>query len=608
MARHLLPLICLLALGCTGKPSGPEPPTTTTPTAATATPAKPPAEANALLDAAGLELVPKGALFVVAARSVDALVEGFGYAALPDAVGAGWAEAKREVLAETGEDLLDPAVWKKLGLRTDQPIGLAVLDARNEAVMLFAGAGPELEASWRALVAKGGHQLTSEAVGDAVVLRDPNDKEAAAILRGGRVALVLADDSQGTWRQKIAGLSREASLAGHAPLKEDLQALGAGRDIGAWLNTPAVVDAVVAEATRDHQLEWQQRQLEQARAEGNAERAATLEAEIQRQKLADPLREAKARGQGVLLRGLLAGIGSLSVGLTFAGPDLRLSARLPLGKDSLPRAVFAPGKGPLALVETYGRRPTFLGTGRIDVAQTVQRAKALAVADKRNPVSEILQALQQVLEADPAELPKLVDGELGLAIHLGSPKHGGGMFAFLSGITGAGLIGLSDPPAAEERWKRLAGPRLAADGRLREDFAEGQISGGIAGRYLAGSTEAPFLDRLAKRDAGASFVKSLKSATLRALLERPDPAQLWVLEMGQLAVAAEREGAARMGAEVFRDALGFTALRVEIDEAAMRAEGGQFTGSKTVADAVAAVGGDGAPPPAAGRDWFSLNA
>lgn len=582
---RILIAVCLLS-ACSK--TGPEPKPADPPKPAKAQ--QPAALKSALLDLGQLDLVPREAIFVATTGPLKRTLERLGYTAFTKGLGAVYLEAAAEVTREVGRNLLDPAAWGEMGVDLGQPLGFAWLDAPGEAAMFFARLS-DAAAFEKGILAFGVHAkepFERKSIGDAVVLHPKDEQDVAVVIRGKRAAMVFSTrrrEAGVRWTKRVAELPRAESMAEQKQLPADLEALGAGADAGAWVNMAAVADAFAAEVSRDRQAEWDQRSLEYARSSGDTPRVEAIEARIRTRRLQDPLAQAKRKAQSVLVRGLFAGIGNIAFGVDVDGAVLRVRARVPLTAESLPRAFLAKGKGALRLPLAFDKRPAFLGTGRVDVKHGVARIRALATAaGEARDLERAERDLREGLGIGLDDLPGLFDGEVGLALTL-EPTNARGMFSFLSGIRGAGLFGTQDAKRLDTLFRAGAtrvGAPIGADGRLVVPLgSEAQITSGVTGDYLAGATDLAVFDRIGTGDASASFVRAYANKALQALFARPDPAQLWAFDFGVLPMISVRE-ARRPAANVFRDALGLTAARVEIDDTALRVDGGQFLGAKSV--------------------------
>ena len=578
------------------------PETAPAPGAQATLPAKQAAKAavpNALVGAPGLELVPRDALFVAATGPVDQVLVRLGHAGFVKALGAVYLEAAAEVTRATGRNLVDPAAWGEMGVDLSKPLVFGWLDGPRE-VVLFAVTlrDPKaFEAAILGLFTRGKETVVREVVGDAVVLHPKDEREVNLLIRGQRAALVVTDraDEDGIlWTTRVAELKPEASMASNAAAAEELKALGSGREAGGWINTTALVGAIVEDMTRDRSAEWDERTLERARAQGDQEAIARVEANIRERRMADPLAAARRKAKAALARGFFAGIGGVSIGVTADGPALRVAARVPLTAESLPRAVLAPGKGALRLPLAWHEGPLFLGTGRVNVQGAVDRLQAIALAaGETRDLERAREEARRELGLDLSDMPALLDGEVGLVVTLKEVESSRRFLGFLDGLRGAGLLGLKDTGRVDAVFRAAAtrsGAPVGADGLVRAPILKNvTLVAGVSGEYLAGSTDEGAFTRVGSGDGARSFVKGLKSAQLQALFGRPDPAQLWAFDFGsavEIGIGERMKDAAR----TLRAAIGPTAARVDLDEEALRIDGGQFVGTPTVAEAVAAFG------------------
>ncbi len=595
MRRSTSLLAFLFLAACSQPEKAPDPGAKNTPTKQAAKAAAP----NALVGAPGLELVPRGALFVASTGPIDKVLERLGYAGFVKAMGALYLEAAAELTRETGRNLVDPATWGEMGVDLSKPLGFAWLDGPRKAVMFFATLrdAKAFEKAIVGLFERGKEKLVRSTVGDAIVLHPEGDRDVNMLIRGQRAALLITgrggEDIE-IWRKRVAELTPEASMATHPALAADMKALGSGREAGGWVNTTALVGAIVDDMTRDHAAEWDERSLARARASGDQARVEQIEANIRERRMKNPLAAAKRKAKGALARGFFAGIGGVAIGITAEGPVLKVAARVPLTADSLPRAIFNPGKGPLRVPLAWHQHPVFLGTGRVNMKNGVERLQAIAIAaGEKRDLDRAREEARRELGLDLSDMPALLNGEVGLALTLIEVESNRRWFGFLDGLRGAGLLGLKDTKRVEAAFRQAAtkaGAPIDAKGHVRAPVLKNvTLVAGVSGDYLAGSTDEAAFARIGSGDASKSFIKGLQSAPLKALFDRPDPAQLWAFDFGTAAVIGVSTRL-KTAARTFQKAVGLTAARVDLDDKALRIDGGQFVGTPTVADAFKALG------------------
>jgi hypothetical protein len=271
---------------------------------------------------------------------------------------------------------------------------------------------------------------------------------------------------------------------------------------------------------------------------------------------------------------------------------LRAAARVSLTKESLPRALFSKGKGALRLPQAFDKRPSFMGTARVNMQEGVPRLRALVTASGGGRDLERAERdLRQALGIGIDDLPAVLDGEVGLVLTV-EPVQSRGFLGFLDGIRGAALVGLKDAKRMDGLFQKaaaMAGQKPDAQGRVQFQFnKEHTLTAGVSGKYLAVASDAAVFTRIGKGDSSASLVGAVGNAALKALFEKANPAQLWAFDGGAWAVAFSSERH-RAGALAFKKALGPSAARVELDDGALTIEAGQFFGAKSVPEGMKAL-------------------
>lgn len=535
--KHLTALACCIALavlaaGCGNKNDGAE---TGGQSGAAQEGKKATAAATtapALSKATGFERIPRDALFVAAAESIEKLAVAIGRDALVERFRKQYDELVADMMKATQADLFDPKSLAKLGIDVGAPVGFAWLNGPDEtAAFLFKLTdAAKIEAELKGIMERVGGQPVSESVGEARLLYDNRFDEVVHVLADGHLYSVFSGRRAKQAKaaaKSIAETKKGDSIAGDEAMSKALGALAFGRDVAGYLNTRAVIDAVMQEAFGDRHGRFLEDMAADARARGDAELAARYEENLREHQRARMMGMAKRKAAEVFARGLLGGLGGLALGLEVEPRALRLRAKMSVAEGALPRKVLGRGTGSPLLVRVLAEQPVYVLSGHANVQGVVDlvRSAALAAGGSRE-YEDVRGAIKQAIGFDfDQELATLVTGEIGSAVTAPADLS---MKALKDGpkpIGGALLIGLKDPDRARKllddlvKLSPVPGLVETKESRIVVHVPEWRdVHVGIAGGYLAAATDASLLDRVAAADASRSFTAALANPGLKPVL------------------------------------------------------------------------------------------
>jgi hypothetical protein len=417
---------------------------------------------SALVDVPALLLLPRETLAVAVAANPTALLDRLGRERIVQRFRAFYEQGVAAVTGATGVNLLDPAQYREIGIDATKPLGIAWLDVERESGALFFSLGDaETLKTWlSALAGRFGQQLSTEVAGEALILCPQGDEELCLVLRGGVGVLTFsgAGDEEGlATARAIAAVTPEASIGRLPAFAEAAASLRFGRDVGAFLNVPALV-----------------------------------------------------RADAGLLADLLEPIGPIAFGLGLAERGVVLEGRAAIPEQSLLGRLFRPAAA-LPIAAALSEPPLWVSAVTSDpTAYRDLLGKALASeGESFGRFAEEL-AKETGIQLD-RDVLSVLDGSLGLAVTGRIPEQTADEDAVAAALGGALVIGVKDPARATALLGKLrALPPLAPIFGYSETTKRyflrvpdwKTIHLAVTDGAIAASTDAGFLDRFANGQAG----------------------------------------------------------------------------------------------------------
>lgn len=515
-ARFWVPLLVMAAVaGCKKDPPQEQsaPSGAAVAGAATSEPAARRAEA--------LARIPVDSLMVAVSGPAEDVLTRLGRKQVADALGSDYAMAAAAVTLATGHDLLDPAAWAGIGIDPKKPVGVAWLDARDEAGVVFASVSDA--AKLRSFVEGGvrrmGGELTEEKVGDATVLGVEGTREALAVLTKDAVYVVFTDRRSADTRayaSAIARQSRDGALASSPRFVKALDGLAFGRDLTVWVDVPRIVAEVQRHVAKRPE-DWappkhMEMELSDARASGDAAAVQRAEQAIAQRRSDHERWRRRDAAELELLEAALGGLDGVAMGAEVDGEAIRVKAWSTLRDGSTLAKLLRGGEEVPAVLRSLTARPLFATGGVLDPATALAVAHMMARADGEDLDAGFDEARDE-LGFDPrTELYPVLDGRAGFAMTgdvaqiVAAGRDGERL------LGGTLTLGVTDAQKARAALQKLweLKPLLPL---VSQDKANGtarlaipkwrDVHVAVVGDTIVATTDADALGRLAKEGRGA---------------------------------------------------------------------------------------------------------
>jgi hypothetical protein len=469
----------------------------------------------ALAGAAGLELVPKDALYVAAARNPEALLAKLGHAEVVAALKGPYEKAVAEITQETGKNLLDPKAYADWGVDITAPAGFAWVGLQSQAVMFFFSLS-DPEKAKTSLYEFGGRvraRFTNEPVGDALRIWPKSDPEVQFLIRGKRGVIIIAEGRHRKTAavelaKAAAVVTSDASILSQGTFTKAVEAMTYGGDVAGWLNTQRLIHEA---------MDWGF----PARDLGDLTSARAL----------------KANAARMMAQTMLAPFGALTMGVDVRDSALDASLTLALLADSLPRQILKNGKGLPPVYATLDGPPMFLLTTVGDPVALWGLIRTLAkVSGEKRSLDFFDGAVREALgvSVDP-DIVNLLEGSVGFALSGDLPALMAEKGEPEELLKGALVIGLKAPQKVQDLIAKLAANpmtrgKLVQQGERWIVAVEPKftITVGVVGGQLVIANDGALLDRLAKGDA-KGWLAGLRGE--RGPLGTPDQNSYGLLDM-----------------------------------------------------------------------------
>lgn len=504
-------LLALVAMGCerapaTEIPSEPEIAAAPPPVERVAAPAADPTHP--------LELVPARARAMMMVRSPQRLAQAWARDRFVGRFPAQYERVVAEMKREIGVDLLDPAALVTVGVDPTAPVGVAMLNAHDEAFVLFGGSS-DAQLMIDAFQRVTGKPLATQSVGEARLVRVHD--ELTLVFRHRMFAIVFVDRAHREspdYAKEVARIDPAQSLAHSAAMERAHAGLPHDADFQALLDVSGIVHDELERARRSDQeaLGDASRRLAEARQRGaTVEEINGLQQEIQRSQefLASRRREQQI-GELLLSRtfGAIEGIG-LAVDASDRG--LRGRIHLALAPDAIFRELFITSAQPPAAIAALGDAPQLVISSQVDVGLAIDLFAQAALASGTT-YARVNDELRDELRLDfDRALRPLLDGQGTLVITSGpalDPKRSPKLEEAFGGLLAVGVTDETKARALLDdvigQWPELSftpAPEIGGWSLTRTEWPHTLYVGLVAGQLVMGSDLAT-LRRLRERQAG----------------------------------------------------------------------------------------------------------
>ncbi|MEM7160215.1 MAG: hypothetical protein AAF799_45675 [Myxococcota bacterium] len=392
-----------------------------------------------------------------------------------------YAKVAHPFLREFALDLLDPGDVSKLGLDPSAPVGIALLDPRDTAVVFFGGlSDPELFSS--SLHRLAGSTLPVQEVGEArvIVIREGFER-ASIVVRGNMFGFVFWSDGDFDgvhpidYAHEVATVSPSGSLAHAEPMKKAHAALADDADLYGLLDPAGMLFTELEWSRRigGERLNAAEAELANARSRGaSADEIRNLQEIVNATRVELMAQDRERQLVNVLLSRTVGSIQGIGLSVNADERGLLGAIHIALTPDSVARELLVSDEAPPQALLSADLEPLFAAAGRVDVDVAVGLLAQVMLADGAS-YADLNEEIRRdtTLDFDRRVRP-LLDGRAALMIVDAEPTAGDEARDVEQWVTGAMTVGVKDPDEARALLKQLE-PMLFGLGWTKAKEIEG---------------------------------------------------------------------------------------------------------------------------------------
>lgn len=488
--------------------------------------------------------IPAEALYVGAFDGLQQAYDRLGLADLASTYKPHYDELTRELIRETGFNLLDPAVLKSLGLAIDKPMGGALLSIEEESGLFFAQASdPALFLKTvRDLISKSGGRVAEIPVPGATLLcEDRSKKDVCLAVKDAHVLFIISDKGKAdTLSQRILGLTVAESISGQPIYKDALKATAAAQFAGLLQTAPLhrmVLDEIKRKA-ENPELAKLKADLAAAKTSG------APPADIQR--FEEDLKwqqewQDRQMAEIKIIEKLLSGTQSIIMSVQANPASLEGAVVTSFSGDSFVAAALQTPTSTPAIYTALDALPMFLASAQVKPDKALEMIELLAASEGES-IDELGKKLKLEMSLDlRLDILMGLSGEAGLAITVDSKAlmAAKGSSSDTEKLFGGTLtIGFKDKAQLQKILDKLtAHPGFAKMATKTGDHWAVEnpwkkVYFGAVGSTLVVTTDEPALARVAA--GGRGLLDKLSNPDLKKLLNSKDVAASMVLDQTTL--------------------------------------------------------------------------
>jgi hypothetical protein len=498
-----------------------------------------------------LKYLPVTTSMVAVASDPQALLERLGRDQLTRTFAKYYEMAVAEVTQVVGENVLLPRNLPNVGIDPTGPVGLAMLQLNRPVGVVFWSLtdADRFKTTLYSVAGRVREKMEPHVAGEAMVICPRNDEEVCFVIKEKLAFLHFADmrDEEALAKAlEFAARSTEGpSLATDETFLKTSQALGFGKDAAVYLNTPALLDGVMNMDRNwaEESLKDSQRELERAREAQDQSEIERWEERVKSDREWAEKERARKAAEKEMLDTMLAGTGTIAMGVELTDKALRFKTYTHVGKDSPWTDLARPVKGPSAILDYTAQRPFYLFRFNVDLMGYL-RLLDTALAMEEMSVAKLGDQLKSFTGLDlQADILDVFSGEISAAVFgdIQTIMKADGEGA--QGIGGTLVLGLADPAKAPAALAKLLGHDLVQPlvRKTGENAWEvpvptwRTVSIVMVGSDLVLTTDPEFVAAM-KSGTRRSFVDSLENTELSSLLSLEDSLGVAAMDFGSFSM------------------------------------------------------------------------
>lgn len=471
-----------------------------------------------------LEMVPARASGMIMARSLQRIAEIWERERLAEQYPEVYAKVAQPFLQEFALDLLDPRDVDKLGIDPSAPVGMALLDPRDTAVVFFGGLNdPDLFLkSLRRFV---GPTPPIQNVGEAqlMVIREGFER-TSIVVRGNMFGFVTWSDGDFDgvhpidYAYEVATVRPSDSLAHAEPMSKAHAALADDADLQGLLDPAGMLFAELEWSRRiaRERLKAAEAELAEARSRGaSADEIRNLQEIINATRAELMAQDRERQLVNVLLSRTVGSIQGIGMSMNADQRGLVGAIHIALTPDSVARELLVSDEAPPRALLAAELEPLFAAAGRVDVDVAIGLLAQVMLADGSS-YAELNEEIRRDTTLDfDGQVRPLLDGRAAVMVVDAEPTVGDDVRDVERWLTGAMTIGVKDPDQARA-WLKQLEPMLLGAGWTKAKEIEGytrkmnfpdRLWLAMVDDQFVLATDLPMVRRIAEGKSGSASTK-----------------------------------------------------------------------------------------------------
>lgn len=444
---------------------------------------------------------------------------------------------------QLGGDIFDANQWAQLGLASDGPAGVGILDIPSETFFFYLSLTDPTQFDQtlqRAIdmVGRRNDYAASEVAGARVyrLARGLN-----VVVRD-RIALLLVSDDEAPRDYVVtaATIDPRESLSHSQKFVWARQQLQASDDGMLFINPPELLQQIERDRSSgyDYGLRYAEDELARARSAGEpAEVIRQLEARVEEERRWQRERDARSAGKRELVQSVIGPVAAFVGAADLRDDGIVAHARASMPSSSLLRRLFLPPEHESPLLSALDEPPLFAVDGRIDLQVLLELLELLARSD-----GHTLDSINREIRAETGidmltgVIPALT-GEGGLMLTEAGKPDPKRLAEVRKSVGLAGYAGLQAPDTIRKLLDGIARDKLLAGMLVRAKRGDGwvlrvpnwrDVNLTIVGDRLVVSSDSKLAARIQNAERGAQAdVLAATEHPLRGPLASPAVRMYW---------------------------------------------------------------------------------
>ena len=509
-----------------------------------------PAGPTALDGLEALKYLPAGTPLLVVAANPQELLERLGRERLTKTFAQYYEMAVAEVTQAVGENVLVPKNLANVGIDPTGTAGFALLQFNRPVGVAFWSLtdADRFKTTIYSIAGRVNERMEPHVAGNATVICPRNDEEVCFIVKD-KIAFVhfadLSDEKALALALQFAAQDPEGpSLANNEGFQQTIKELAFGKDAALYIDTAAMLKSILgaSHSWTEDSLAESERQLKAAKENGDQSEIDYLQERIKSDREWAEREQKRRSAEKEMFESLLAGTGTVAMGVELAEKSLRFKSYTRIGPDSRWAALARPVKGPSPIIAYTPQRPFYLAHLNIDIKGYLELID-LMLAPEEMSIAKLSEQFKAFTALDLQEdILAVFSGEIAFSVFGDIDEILTGELEGFKTIGGTLLLGLTDEEQAAKALAKVFALAMvepfvqpAGDKSWNIPVPEWRtVSLTIADGHLIATTDPEFVAAL-KSKTRRSFVDQLENPELASLLSLEETTGVAVMDFGSFA-------------------------------------------------------------------------